>query len=318
MNLYKSDTRGGLRNSSGAGFQPASHRRFGSGIGQAGSLPHCPRSAFAEIAHRAGERGRAGFTMIEIALALAVIGFALVAIIGVLPMGLEVQRQNREDTIIDHDGNYLMDTLRSGVRNADGLTNAIFEIRHNRYDYSAGAKGTFLDSKVYTVDGKNSKFDNAVAVKEYPLTNSHQIIGLLGRPKYTPATNASGPDGFISNNIIAYARALSGSATEKNPQRNSAVQDLAFSYRITSEIVPVPVAPYTNVIDVIKNAGFEKNLQANLHEVRLLYRWPVSPRGQPGPSGREVFRTQVGGRSEPVKEFDQTLYFFEPSLYSKQ
>src|SRR2546428_5718272 len=35
-----------------------------------------------------------GFTMIEIAIALAVIAFALVAIIGVLPIGLNVQRDN--------------------------------------------------------------------------------------------------------------------------------------------------------------------------------------------------------------------------------
>ena len=41
-------------------------------------------------------RSNSAFTMVEIALALAIIGFALVAIIGVLPFGLNVQRQNRE------------------------------------------------------------------------------------------------------------------------------------------------------------------------------------------------------------------------------
>ncbi len=35
-------------------------------------------------------RRAAGFTMIEIAMSLAIIGFALVAIIGILPMGLSV------------------------------------------------------------------------------------------------------------------------------------------------------------------------------------------------------------------------------------
>ena len=38
---------------------------------------------------------RRGFTMIEIAIALGVIGFALVAIMGILPLGLTVQRDNR-------------------------------------------------------------------------------------------------------------------------------------------------------------------------------------------------------------------------------
>ena len=38
--------------------------------------------------------------MIEIALCLAIIGFALVAIIGILPAGMQVQKDNREDTIV--------------------------------------------------------------------------------------------------------------------------------------------------------------------------------------------------------------------------
>ena len=40
-----------------------------------------------------------GFTMVEIAICLAIIGIALVAIIGVLPIGINVQRDNREETL---------------------------------------------------------------------------------------------------------------------------------------------------------------------------------------------------------------------------
>ena len=58
-------------------------------------------------------RGAQAFTMIEIALSLAVIGFALVAIIGILPIGMSSQKDNREDTIISMDATYLMETLRS-------------------------------------------------------------------------------------------------------------------------------------------------------------------------------------------------------------
>src|SRR5436190_18277631 len=46
-----------------------------------------------------GLRGNGGFTMIEIALCIAIIGFALVAIIGILPAGMQVQKDNREDTV---------------------------------------------------------------------------------------------------------------------------------------------------------------------------------------------------------------------------
>src|SRR5436190_6976350 len=55
------------------------------------------------------------FTMVEIALAIAVIAFALVAIIGVLPAGLQVQKENREETLIAQDGTYFMEALRRGA-----------------------------------------------------------------------------------------------------------------------------------------------------------------------------------------------------------
>ncbi len=44
-----------------------------------------------------------------------VIGFALVAIIRVLPQGLTVQRDNREETIINFEAAFLMDAIRSGL-----------------------------------------------------------------------------------------------------------------------------------------------------------------------------------------------------------
>ena len=54
--------------------------------------------------------------MIEIAIAIAVIGFALVAIIGILPRGLEVQRDNRSETIINQDGTFWLEAIRNGAR----------------------------------------------------------------------------------------------------------------------------------------------------------------------------------------------------------
>ncbi|MGD0614189.1 MAG: type II secretion system protein, partial [Verrucomicrobiota bacterium] len=59
---------------------------------------------------------QSGFTMIEIALCLAIIGFALVAIIGVLPTGLNVQKDNREETIINQDAAVWMDAIRHGAQ----------------------------------------------------------------------------------------------------------------------------------------------------------------------------------------------------------
>src|SRR5256886_13643426 len=68
-------------------------------------------------------RNTAAFTMVEIALCLGVIAFALVAIIGVLPTGVRVQRDNREDTIINQEGLLLLEAIRSGSQGLDYLTN---------------------------------------------------------------------------------------------------------------------------------------------------------------------------------------------------
>ena len=60
--------------------------------------------------------GQSGFTMAEIAIALGVIAIAMIAILGVLPSGLQVQRDNREETIINQDARLLLQALKSGGR----------------------------------------------------------------------------------------------------------------------------------------------------------------------------------------------------------
>src|SRR5437773_9290151 len=76
-----------------------------------------------QVSSRPARCREAAFTMVEIALCIAIIGFALVAIIGMLPTGMNVQRDNREDTIIRQDATYLMDAIRSGSRGMYDLTN---------------------------------------------------------------------------------------------------------------------------------------------------------------------------------------------------
>ena len=84
-------------------------------------------------------QGELGFTMVEIAMAIGVIGFALVAIVGILPAGMGVQQSNREDTIISQDAPYFMDAIRNGFvlntnrfgtanQNLDFLTNYVEKI----------------------------------------------------------------------------------------------------------------------------------------------------------------------------------------------
>lgn len=57
-----------------------------------------------------------GFTMVEIAIALGVIAFALIAIIGILPIGLQTQRDVREETIVNQDARVLIEAIKTGGR----------------------------------------------------------------------------------------------------------------------------------------------------------------------------------------------------------
>src|SRR6266550_3507482 len=71
------------------------------------------------------KRAVAAFTMVEIAISLGVIAIALVAILGVLPTGVRVQRDNREDTILNQEGVFWVEAIRSGSRGLDYLTNYV-------------------------------------------------------------------------------------------------------------------------------------------------------------------------------------------------
>jgi hypothetical protein len=245
--------------------------------------------------------------MIEIAVSLAIIGFALVAIIGVLPFGMNVQQANREETIINQDATVLMDAIRNGAQGLDDLTNYVLAITNEVKLYTYGSpKPTFIGTYGYTLTSSSMS-------PQYPLTSGARIVGLLSTPKYMPWKDGKGNSGFISNNVVAYVRSMSGPANEKFPQNNQSMQDFAFSYRMTSEVVPY----WTNYYDpswVQNNAMVINTLRTNLTDVRLVFRWPLRSRGQLGLGGQS-FRTLVGGQLLPTNDFGQTLYFFQPRTY---
>src|SRR5664280_2637396 len=82
-------------------------------------------------------RRQSAFTMVEIAICLAIIGFALVAIIGVLPIGMNTQRDNREETIINQDATVFIEAIRGGARGLDDLTNYVYAITNYWTWYNA-------------------------------------------------------------------------------------------------------------------------------------------------------------------------------------
>jgi type II secretory pathway pseudopilin PulG len=265
-----------------------------------------------------------GFTMIEIAISLAVIGFALVAIIGILPLGLNEQKDNREDTIASQDGQYFMDLLRfgrQGVNSTQGLgldflTNYVETIEVKSYAGTNFVYDNLISDITYgTLDAPEPVPGNLRV-----LTNGHVIVGMLSVPKYTSG-------GTISNDVVAIVRAMSGSATEQNA---GAASQVAFRYQLDVSLMPYRTSPwfngsYTNY--PVGNSGLlaQTNLtiaqnqlrywQNNLTDLRLQFSWPVLPSGSTGPN-RKYFRTLVSGRLEPDKTLDLPVYYFNPSEYS--
>ena len=88
--------------------------------------------------------------MIEIALCLAIIGFALVAIIGVLPLGMNAQRDNREATVINQDATVLLEAVRSAARGADYLTNNVYAITNYWAFYNTNGTVTLAPTATLT------------------------------------------------------------------------------------------------------------------------------------------------------------------------
>jgi type II secretory pathway pseudopilin PulG len=276
--------------------------------------------------------------MIEIAISLAIIGFALVAIIGVLPIGMNTQKDNREETIINQDASVLLDAIRNCAQGLDDLTNYVFAITNTVDSYDdATLKRTSVGRYGYTVTNSDTSL-------QFPLNNGYRIVGLLGTPKYVPWTKLNGKSvttGYYSNNVMAYVRSMSGPAYEKFPQTNSSVQDLTFAYRMASEVVPYATNYYdpswtsynefpTNSPEYAARYNYSlvvNNLNANLHDVRLIFRWPLRSKGQLGLGG-QAFRTLVGGslqetneigflRTNPPDPSPYDLYFFQPRTYVK-
>jgi type II secretory pathway pseudopilin PulG len=246
--------------------------------------------------------------MIEIALSLAVIGFALVAIISVLPLGMNVQKENREETIINQDATVFLNAIRNGARGIDDLTNYVMAIT-NYYTQYRNGNPVPARSGYHWYDQNNSSAGYA-----YRLATGSNIIGLLSTPKYMITTD----NDFRSNHVVAYVRSLSGPASEKFPQTNAVVEDLGLSYRMIAEVIPY----WTNYYDPVWVSGpggsnfwmVTKNLRANLYDVRLTFRWPMA-RGVNAP-GRQVFRTLASGllTNDPP---GQPLFFFLPRTYVK-
>ena len=258
--------------------------------------------------------------MIELALCLGVIAFALVAIIGVMPAGINVQKDNREETIINQDGMFWMEAIRSGSTGLDNLTNHVDSIRIQGLDI--GPDGILWETR------KGAPL---------PLRTGAQIIGLVSLPTHA---DVAGPleihnwprvdTGTVPNRITAKIRAISGNAVEKA----GTMQDFAFTYIMIPEVRPIRTLEDLGYLpDSKAQARVDEFAKSNFYEIKLTFRWPVFPRGNDFVTGNrvKVFKTLVAGRlvnrnldprfidpftGNYVPDVRSPFFFFEPLKFS--
>ncbi len=152
------------------------------------------------------------FTMVEIAISIAIVGFALVAIIGVLPTGLNVQRDNREDTIINNDATFFIEAILNGP----GSTN-LFVLTNNMVLLDVTNSGVHLGAGT-------PSFTNGQL-------NAAQIVGYLSMPSQNG-----------QNSCYGQFRSISATLSD----RQAGAGGLAFTYQVTPTVDSVSPSLYTN------------------------------------------------------------------------
>jgi type II secretory pathway pseudopilin PulG len=291
----------------------------------------------------------AAFTMVEIALSIAIVAFALVAIIGVLPTGLNVQRENREDTIINSEAQFWIEAIRSGSRDLMSITSAV-DVVQIGYSFQNNSSVNYLTNPWHNVLGPINT-NRAAAFPGY-------VVGVLTSPAFGPTTN----DPLRS--VTIRSRAISGPLSDKGS--TLAARDFAFAYHMTVELIPYD-SGHATVLGVFNNTNnlnldpltnytflaisnfnlnaqqiayrsnnyllyrMHKQMQANLYELRLSFAWPVIPdlsvpfMGQVVGNNRRTYRALLPGsivlanpanvNSDTTANFPIDLFQFLPTAF---
>lgn len=196
-------------------------------------------------------RPQAAFNLVEVALAIAIVAFALTAIFGVLPAGVNVQRDNRAETIINYDARYWMEAIRSGQMplsyNPDGSVKEWQAVSHSA-----------LTNHVYWVRVERPNSTNTFTYAGQP--DWPELV--LGRLSYPDSIADLVP---VENGVKKFAkiRSLTGRMGDA-----AARADAGFYYQLETSITPM--------------SSPSAYMTTNLYQLRLTFRWPFLVDGATG------------------------------------
>lgn len=246
--------------------------------------------------------GVAAFTLIEIALALGVIAIGLVSIIGLMPFGLGVQRENKDETVIDHDARLMFGFLKAGAAETNDLETLGRLWLHIVPD-AKGQRKVWVTNTVITYELTTRKpvGEPNVTVTELEVVdprtpvrlNPEQISlasvlsaqSLAGTVQYDLAQNRM----VVSRvQTTMFMRAQAGSAYDKYPQTNQTVTQMAFTYKLVRELFPLQSTevPFNNSV------GSANPPALPAYEARLSFAWPAYGPNSTG-YGRRVYRAII-------------------------
>ncbi len=212
---------------------------------------------------------QSGFSIAEVTLAIGVVAFGLVAVLGVLPVGLTVQKDNREETIIRYDAQYWMTVLRAGMQPTD----ALHQVEWVELQVDDGSSTNVYRAHRPRLSGDG--FDGVHDGGLMALYNGHlkqtswptDVIGwmsipdngtALGSVKKTARVRAM--NGQLFDRIYG-RKVLVATKQEFMSEGDTAFHPLpggefAFSYLLETQIAPDPA-------------------NANLYRITLTFKWPV-------------------------------------------
>ncbi len=275
-------------------------------------------------------RSESAFTMIEIAMAIGIIGFALVAIIGILPTGLNVQKDNREDSIVNSDANLLMQAMRT--RTVITNNGAVIGAMGRAFDFFTNYVDGILISnsigKEFAYTNPAYAPGNASYFSESPyVSQGAGIIGLLSTPAYLTPDLAAFDNTYYppTNYVRAWIRSMNGSASEQNGSNSI----MAFRYVLDMQITPHSWFSYDSTNYTGYNLGTldytnrfirwneARCLNRNLYDVEMSFHWPVLPNVQGGPN-HQTFRGTITGcvTNCPVSGTSGDYFYFQPLTFT--
>ena len=201
------------------------------------------------------KRNQAGYTLMEVALAIGLVAFGLVAVLGVLPAGLNVQKDNREETIIKLDAEYWMSALRGSIPGSPLPLDAFNQIEWIEVD--AGPKGVFRAEYVklakdpwlpHPPTAKIEHDDFYGALKQSAWRES--VTQWMLNPNVTTTLKVTPLNGPLFDRIYGRTVLLANGKSEPILPGG----DFAFKYLLESRVTIIP--------------GY-------LPKVTLTFRWPV-------------------------------------------